>query len=392
MTSQPSITNAQLGTYFDTLAAGTPEATGAIFVRSIPDLTLYNYLETLAADPTTAFQNGPAFSISPGGTRTTYCLTQLMAARPSLTAAADIALPAGLDWCATAAGRALQASGASGQPVETMMLASEGAGLGLQGASSPASAGPDVQTLRSLDQAFGSTVIIFEPVYSSPSPATAAARQKALQGWVGGMFNTADIVQGALGTTADLQVSLSGADVSGQPQVVASRFTGGALGASRTFTVDAGGTWTISIRQPPTGFLSSGAGRGLEVGLAGLLVTVVLLLVMRALVAARREALAVADVQTGVVEHVTLHDPVTGLPNRSLVVDRAEQMLVRSRRSQLPCRGAWPSASTASRSSTTRTGHQTGDELLRSRRRPPAVGAARSRHGGQGRAVTSSSC
>ena len=47
------------------------------------------------------------------------------------------------------------------------------------------------------------------------------------------------------------------------------------------------------------------------------------------------------------------HDPLTGLPNRTLILDRAEQLLARSRREQAAVLRRCSSTSTASRRSTT---------------------------------------
>ena len=338
VTSQPQATNAQFAQFYDTVAASNPESTGVVYVRNVSHVSLFNFVLSLAHDPTSAFTSGAPFSITPAQTASSYCLTQLMAIRSSLVSAADLVLPSGLNLCGTATSKALQQAGDTGRPVEsTLLAADEGAGLALSGGSGSISVAAGEQTMRSLDQAFGSTVVMFEPVYSAGPLSTVAQRRQALQGWVGGVFDAGAIVQGALGTTTDLQVSLSGADVGGVPQVVASRFTGTALGSTDTFAINAAGRWTVAVRQPRAGFFASGAWRGLEVGGTGLLATIALVVAMAALVRSRRRALALADAQSSVVEHVTLHDPVTGLPNRALVTDRAEQMLARSRRTQVPC-------------------------------------------------------
>ncbi len=92
-------------------------------------------------------------------------------------------------------------------------------------------------------------------------------------------------------------------------------------------------------------------------------VAFVLLPAIRRLVAAQRAALALADQKSAELEHLALHDALTGLPNRALIMDRLEQAAARVRRDGGICAVLFLDLDGFKAVNDTH-GHQTGDILL----------------------------
>jgi diguanylate cyclase (GGDEF)-like protein len=63
------------------------------------------------------------------------------------------------------------------------------------------------------------------------------------------------------------------------------------------------------------------------------------------------------------LEHQALHDPLTGLPNRTLIIDRAEQMLARARRAQHEAAALFVDLDNFKDINDT-LGHEAGDRIL----------------------------
>ena len=70
----------------------------------------------------------------------------------------------------------------------------------------------------------------------------------------------------------------------------------------------------------------------------------------------------------GQLSYQSLHDALTGLPNRVLVLDRAEQMLARARRADVPAAALYVDID-GFKQINDRFGHAAGDESCADRQR-----------------------
>jgi diguanylate cyclase (GGDEF)-like protein len=151
----------------------------------------------------------------------------------------------------------------------------------------------------------------------------ATQRRAALLGWVDGLYSSVPILKPVIAGTNDLAVRLSYLEGRRSFFVAAagSRHSGV---WTRTIVLVPGQPWRATIAMIPNAASATIQGIGV---LIDLVIIVLLVGLIISLFRARQKALMSMERSNAELKHQTLHDPLTGLPNRELILQRAAALL-----------------------------------------------------------------
>ncbi|MET0460742.1 MAG: EAL domain-containing protein [Ilumatobacteraceae bacterium] len=313
---------------FEAWAASTrvipryPELQFLGFAVLVPAAELPAYVATLNDDPATALPPGTSFQVLPPGDRPSYCFTRLGIARAGMSPA-----PPGYDFCA-------------GLSPDVLVARDTGVGSYLAVELEPGVTSFAVQT----------------PIYRGGLlPTSVADRRETFIGWAGVVIDPTVVVDRALTDHPGIAVTLR----FGDSEFRSTNVTTG----NHSHTIDLDNGWTVQTSDDvSTGTLlhnwSAFALMAVGVGSSLLLGSMILVLST-----GRSRALGMVSEQTDELRHQAMHDALTGLPNRSLIMDRIEQLQARSLRNGTPAATLFLDIDGFKTVNDT-LGHHAGDRLL----------------------------
>jgi diguanylate cyclase (GGDEF)-like protein len=274
-----------------------PELLGIVYSVIVPAAELPAFAARQVANPVGPLAPNGTFQVLPPGKRSYYCLMQV-----GLALYDDAALPAGEDMC-------------SPGPKRTVAMSTLDSG---DSAYLPLNYGVGV-TYLSVDA----------PVYQGGSaPSTVAGRRAAFLGWVEMAVVPQIVLTEALQGHPHTAVVLAYHAGSSETKFRSGMAPSGA--ASETVNLRAGWTVTVLASVAAGGILKNGG--ALALLLAGIVLSLLIGSLVFVLGTGRARALRVVHEQTGTLRHQAMHDALTDLPNRALIMDRIEQLLARGRR------------------------------------------------------------
>ena len=284
----------------------------------------------LAADPVRPL--GPnslppagALQIMPPGPRPYYCLAVAGLARSRASY-----LPAGVDYCALA----------------PTLLSARGTG-----ATTYAPVAGRKATVLGMET----------PVYSGGgTPSTSAARRRTFVAWIGELLVPGVVLSRALQGHPGVAVRFRYST----PQSHAAFAVGIVPADAQSTAIALGNSWTVqTFATAPSTTIFAGS-HALMLLIGGILLSLTLGTLVALLATGRTRALSLVREKTRELSHQALHDPLTGLPNRALVLDRAEQLLARTARDSDVSAGALYIDIDGFKHVNDTLGHAAGDRLL----------------------------
>lgn len=354
--TNPELTNHQLAPWLHALDVTKryPGTLGFGFFEPISAAALPAFLAGMQADPRIGAAPGPLV-VYPPGLRPQYCLARLGFLSASNSILADLN---GIDICAPASpGTPSLATAATYKAVTDSGQSAIVGGASLVTAAEAKKFGLSAAELRSVRD----LVIIIAPVYQGGSiPTTSLARTQASIGWLVGSFSAKGLFGPSLSGNSSLALQLrhgTGAAAS----LLATEgpsIAGAHLTSSRTITTSPLLSVVVVGSAGTAGFA-----QGIALGTIGAALSIVLFMFLFHLGRSRERALRLVEQRTGQLQHQALHDPLTGLPNRALLFDRAEQMLFRSQRQTLAIGALYVDLDNF-KDVNDSFGHQFGDQLL----------------------------
>jgi diguanylate cyclase (GGDEF)-like protein len=265
---------------------GYPELLGLVVVHYVPASQLAAYAARTSTD-----RSAP-FSVVPSGKEPFYCFASVGVER-----GAGAAIPTNYNLCA----------GSLGQKVRDARAQGESAVL------------PLTEKLLALDV----------PIYSTGSvPSTVAARDRAFVELIGMDIRPNVLLRTALSGHPDTAVALR---FGNGPSAVT--FRGGHIpSSSQSITTNLHNGWSVETTEAVTGDGIFGAGGGFPLLAGGIALTMLLCALIYVLGSGRAHSRKLVDERTDELRFQAMHDSLTGLPNRALIMDRIDQLLGRSRR------------------------------------------------------------